>query len=208
MYKVSEEFKSTIQSASRLMSCKAYLNGAELTVDTILKMDIEDNINNGDYFTIGEVPSKLLTIEMLGVEVVEGDEIKPYYGVEVSPGEFEYIPCGVFYVDSFTTNKNKVTATCYDRMLKLDDEYIPSITIPVTLSEIMNDICRQKEIEFEGQLPSVTVNKSIKGYSYREMVGFIASFCGGNAKFNRFGKLVIQRYVKTSKVITPDVCAI
>ena len=207
MYKVSEEFKSTIQSASRLMSCKAYLNGAELTVDTILKMDIEDNINNGDYFTIGEVPSKLLTIEMLGVEVVEGDEIKPYYGVEVSPGEFEYIPCGVFYVDSFTTNKNKVTATCYDRMLKLDDEYIPSITIPVTLSEIMNDICRQKEIEFEGQLPSVTVNKSIKGYSYREMVGFIASFCGGNAKFNRFGKLVIQRYVKTSKVITPDVCA-
>lgn len=207
MYKVSEEFKSTIQSASRLMSCKAYLNGAELTVDTILKMDIEDNINNGDYFTIGEVPSKLLTIEMLGVEVVEGNEIKPYYGVEVSPGEFEYIPCGVFYVDSFTTNKNKVTATCYDRMLKLDDEYIPNITIPVTLSEIMDDICRQKEVEFEGQLPNITVNKSIKGYSYREMVGFIASFCGGNAKFNRLGKLVIQQYAQTGKIVNPDVCA-
>lgn len=208
MYVVSDEFKSAIQSTSRLMSCKAYLNGAELTVDTILKMDIEDNINNGDYFTIGEVPSRSLTIEMIGVQgLVEGDEIKPYYGVEVSPGKFEYVPCGVFYVDSLTINKDKISATCYDKMLKLDDEYIPNITIPVTLSEIMDDICRQKEVEFEGQLPNITVNKSIKGYSYREMVGFIASFCGGNAKFNRLGKLVIQRYAQTGKVVNPNVCA-
>ncbi|WP_317327277.1 hypothetical protein [Turicibacter sanguinis] len=208
MYVVSDEFKSAIQSTSRLMSCKAYLNGAELTVDTILKMDIEDNINNGDYFTIGEVPSRSLTIEMIGVRgLVEGDEIKPYYGVEVSPGKFEYVPCGVFYVDSLTINKDKISATCYDKMLKLDDEYIPNITIPVTLSEIMDDICRQKEVEFEGQLPNITVNKSIKGYSYREMVGFIASFCGGNAKFNRLGKLVIQQYAQTGKVVNPDVCA-
>ncbi len=207
MYKVSEEFKSTIQSASRLMSCKAYLNGAELTVDTILKMDIEDNINNGDYFTIGEVPSKLLTIEMLGVEVVEGDEIKPYYGVEVSPGKFEYVPCGVFYVDSLTINKDKISATCYDKMLSLEEEYTPNIAIPVTLTEIMNDICQQKGIEFEGELPNITLSKSIKGYSYREMIGFIASFCGGNAKFNRLGKLVIQQYAQTGKIVNPDVCA-
>ena len=208
MYNVSDGFKSAIESTSRLMSCKAYLNGVEVAVDKILKLEIEDNINNGDYFTIGEVPSKSLSIEMIGVNgVEEGAEIIPHIGVEIALNQFEYVPCGVFYVDSVSINKDKVSATCYDKMLSLDDEYIPSITIPVTLSEIMNDICRQKEIEFEGQLPSVTVNKSIKGYSYREMVGFIASFCGGNAKFNRFGKLVIQRYVKTSKVITPDVCA-
>lgn len=208
MYNVSDGFKSAIESTSRLMSCKAYLNGVEVAVDKILKLDIEDNINNGDYFTIGEVPSKSLSIEMIGVNgVEEGAEIIPHIGVEIALNQFEYVPCGVFYVDSVSINKDKVSATCYDKMLSLDDEYIPSITIAVTLSEIMNDICRQKEIEFEGQLPSVTVNKSIKGYSYREMVGFIASFCGGNAKFNRFGKLVIQRYVKTSKVITPDVCA-
>ncbi|WP_195945229.1 hypothetical protein, partial [Turicibacter sanguinis] len=40
-----------------------------------------------------------------------------------------------------------------------------------------------------------------------EMVGFIASFCGGNAKFNRLGKLVIQRYAQTGKVVNPNVCA-
>ena len=208
MYVVSDEFKSAIQSTSRLMSCKAYLNGAELTVDTILKMDIEDNINNGDYFTIGEVPSRSLTIEMIGVQgLVEGDEIKPYYGVEVSPGEFEYVPCGVFYVDSLTINKDKISATCYDKMLSLEEEYTPNIAIPVTLTEIMNDICQQKGIEFEGELPNITLSKSIKGYSYREMIGFIASFCGGNAKFNRLGKLVIQQYAQTGKVVNPNVCA-
>ena len=208
MYVVSDEFKSAIQSTSRLMSCKAYLNGAELTVDTILKMDIEDNINNGDYFTIGEVPSRSLTIEMIGVQgLVEGDEIKPYYGVEVSPGKFEYVPCGVFYVDSLTINKDKISATCYDKMLSLEEEYTPNITIPVTLTEIMNDICQQKGIEFEGELPNITLSKSIKGYSYREMIGFIASFCGGNAKFNRLGKLVIQQYAQTGKIVNPDVCA-
>ena len=208
MYVVSDEFKSAIQSTSRLMSCKAYLNGAELTVDTILKMDIEDNINNGDYFTIGEVPSRSLTIEMIGVQgLVEGDEIKPYYGVEVSPGKFEYVPCGVFYVDSLTINKDKISATCYDKMLSLEEEYTPNIAIPVTLTEIMNDICQQKGIEFEGELPNITLSKSIKGYSYREMIGFIASFCGGNAKFNRLGKLVIQQYAQTGKIVNPDVCA-
>ena len=46
-----------------------------------------------------------------------------------------------------------------------------------------------------------------QGYSYREMIGFIASFCGGNAKFNRLGKLVIQQYAQTGKIVNPDVCA-
>lgn len=208
MYVVSDKFKSAIESTSRSMSCKAYLRGIELSVDKILKLDIEDNINNGDYFTIGEVPSRSLTIEMIGVQgLVEGDEIKPYYGVEVSPGKFEYVPCGVFYVDSLTINKDKISATCYDKMLSLEEEYTPNIAIPVTLTEIMNDICQQKGIEFEGELPNITLSKSIKGYSYREMIGFIASFCGGNAKFNRLGKLVIQQYAQTGKIVSPDVCA-
>lgn len=208
MYVVSDKFKSAIESTSRSMSCKAYLRGIEFSVDKILKLDIEDNINNGDYFTIGEVPSRSLTIEMIGVQgLVEGDEIKPYYGVEVSPGEFEYVPCGVFYVDSLTINKDKISATCYDKMLSLEEEYTPNIAIPVTLTEIMNDICQQKGIEFEGELPNITLSKSIKGYSYREMIGFIASFCGGNAKFNRLGKLVIQQYAQTGKIVNPDVCA-
>ena len=208
MYVVSDKFKSAIESTSRSMSCKAYLRGIELSVDKILKLDIEDNINNGDYFTIGEVPSRSLTIEMIGVQgLVEGDEIKPYYGVEVSPGKFEYVPCGVFYVDSLTINKDKISATCYDKMLSLEEEYTPNIAIPVTLTEIMNDICQQKGIEFEGELPNITLSKSIKGYSYREMIGFIASFCGGNAKFNRLGKLVIQQYAQTGKIVNPDVCA-
>lgn len=208
MYVVSDKFKSAIESTSRSMSCKAYLRGIELSVDKILKLDIEDNINNGDYFTIGEVPSRSLTIEMIGVQgLVEGDEIKPYYGVEVSPGKFEYVPCGVFYVDSLTINKDKISATCYDKMLSLEEEYTPNIAIPVTLTEIMNDICQQKGIEFEGELPNITLSKSIKGYSYREMIGFIASFCGGNAKFNRLGKLVIQQYAQTGKIVNSDVCA-
>lgn len=208
MYSVSDEFKNAIESTSRLMNCKAYLNDVEISVDKILKLDIEDNINNGDYFTIGEVPAKTLVIELIGVQdVVEGAEIKPYYGVEVDSGKFEYVPCGVYYVDSVTTNKDKVSATCYDKMVRLDDEYTPNIAIPVTLSEIMNDICQQKGIEFEGQLPNIMINNSIKGYSYREMVGFIASFCGGNAKFNRVGKLIIQQYAKTSKIVNPNVCA-
>ncbi|MDB8553247.1 hypothetical protein [Turicibacter sanguinis] len=208
MYRVSDEFKNAIESTSRLMNCKAYLNDVEISVDKILKLDIEDNINNGDYFTIGEVPAKSLVIELIGVQdVVEGAEIKPYYGVEVDSGKFEYVPCGVYYVDSVSTNKDKVSATCYDKMLSLDDEYVPNIAIPVTLSEIMNDICQQKGIEFEGELPNITINKPIKGYSYREMVGFLASFCGGNAKFNRVGKLTIQKYTKSTKVINPNVCA-
>ena len=208
MYVVSDKFKSAIESTSRSMNCKAYLRGIEFSVDKILKLDIEDNINNGDYFTIGEVPSRSLTIEMIGVQgLVEGDEIKPYYGVEVSPGEFEYVPCGVFYVDSLTINKDKISATCYDKMLSLEEEYTPNIAIPVTLTEIMNDICQQKGIEFEGELPNITLSKSIKGYSYREMIGFIASFCGGNAKLNRIGKLVIQQNAQTGNIVNTDVCA-
>lgn len=58
-------------------------------------------------------------------------------------------------------------------------------------------------VEFTGSLPSYNLNK-LEGFTCREILGFVASICGGNAYITRDGKFTIKTPATIDYSITSD----
>ncbi|WNF31632.1 hypothetical protein RI196_09945 [Aeribacillus composti] len=204
MYNVSENFKNAIKSSSRLLKTKVLINNNEYDETYISDMSFEDTSNPSGQFEIGAVASAVLNISLIGVnEVFETATIKPFIGLDLN-GSVEYVPLGVFYVDDVNRKKDVIQLTCYDGMIKLEKAYFSDLTYPATISAVMNEICNKTGIQFVGTLPNYQIQTKPEGYTYREVVAFIAQMCAGFAKFDRDGKLRIKSYATTSETITAD----
>lgn len=208
MYNVSNGFKEAIASASRLLFYSVLINDLAIPNENITSLELSDSINNGDTFSIGRTITNTLNLKLSNIGGFSSNQIvKPSLAIEVKNGDkvsMEYVPLGVFYIVGVEENKGEVTLSCYDKMSFLDEEYIPVASKNSTPTVVMNDICNQLGITFKGSLRNVTLEGSITGYSYREMIGFIASIEGGNAKFDRNGNLIIKRYEVVQSKITPQ----
>ncbi|TCS80385.1 hypothetical protein [Tepidibacillus fermentans] len=204
MYNVSQAFKDTIKQSGRTIKAKVQINNNTYYEDNIVDLAYEDTSNPDSAFEIGTNAAATLNIFLVNVnEVFETATIKPYLGLDMA-GTIEYVPLGVFYVDKVTWNKNIAKLTCYDGMVKLEQQYISGLTYPATLTDVVNEICTKTGIQFVGTLPNYTISK-LEGYTFREVIGYVASLCGGFAKFNRDGKLEIRSYASTvSETITGD----
>ena len=91
----------------------------------------------------------------------------------------------------------------YDRMIGLERLYVSSLTNPTT-STVMNEIATQLGYSFASTITEISldVNK-IKGYTYREILGFISALCGANCIFNGDGAIEFKWFVQpTSDLAT------
>ncbi|MGG7143539.1 hypothetical protein ACQPVP_08740, partial [Clostridium nigeriense] len=75
-------------------------------------------------------------------------------------------------------------------MSKFKIAYFSSLGDTPTLTQVANEIATKTGVQFEGSLPAYNVKK-LDGFSCREVLGFIASLCGGNAIIKRNGKFTI-----------------
>jgi hypothetical protein len=199
MYSVSNNYKNSISSDSRVLNCYTIVGAQTFYNDTIESINFEDTVNPDDVFAVGTVSSAYLEITLLNVTGnFDGVQVKPFIGVDITgAGDFEYVPLGVFNVEETTKNKGSITLKCFDNMIKTESTYTTSLTYPATLTAVMNEICTKTGITFSGTLPNYSVPKP-EAATYREVVGFIAGVCGGFAKFNRSGVLNIKSYAFSS----------
>ncbi|NNV07770.1 hypothetical protein ETC03_15750 [Geobacillus sp. MMMUD3] len=204
MYNASSGFLTAVKQHSRLLGVKVIINSNTYFEDKIVEMVYEDTSNSSDAFSIGDVSSAVLELTLTGVnEVFETATVTPYIGVSVN-GTLEYVPLGVFYVDVIDKKKNVTKLTCYDGMIKLEKGYFSNLTYPATITAVMNEICSQAGVQFSGTLPGYSIDTKPEGYTHREMVAIIAAMCGGFAKFNRSGQLVIKSYATIAESIAAD----
>lgn len=115
----------------------------------------------------------------------------------------EHIPLGTFTVDSLTKTKNKTKLTCFDNMIKLERPYFSELVYPAKLSAVAQEIADKAGVTLATTLPDTRVPE-LDGYTLREAIGFVASFMGGFARFNRDGALEIASYTATDTAIIPD----
>jgi hypothetical protein len=104
--------------------------------------------------------------------------------------KIEYIPLGIFNIDNVKKNDFTIKITAYDNMSKFKIPYFSSLGDLATLPQVVNEISTKTGVQFEGSLPSYSVKK-LEGFSCREVLGFVASLCGGNAIIKRNGKFTI-----------------
>ena len=190
-------FISAISDGCPYHTVKFYLLGAE--IDVIVKsFNYYGILSSTDGISIGNTCSSYCEFELYNNNYnLENNEVQIKVGVEVN-GSIEYVSLGYFIVKNQVKQDNIIKYTAFDRMIKLEDKYSPSSVSNLTTVSIINDMCSQLGFEFENTLDAISVTKSIVGYTYREMFGFISALHGANCIFNDSGKLEFVWFTQPS----------
>lgn len=192
-----------------------------LTGANIISVTLTEMFNSSDGITMGATCSNKLNADIIvpsGLALTSSD-VEAY----VVDGSEEY-PLGKFYVCEVETANDYKTASieCYDKFCKTEETYTPEIN-PVDETEeeegesltpkvwpkylvkdIISEIAENLGVEVAFDVTPYedwTVSR-IEGYTYRQMLGYIAGIFGKNAYFNRTGKLDFKWYEKTGQTIT------
>lgn len=190
-------FISAISDGCPYHTVKFYLLGAE--IDVIVKsFNYYGILSSTDGISIGNTCSSYCEFELYNNNYnLENNEVQIKVGVEVN-SSIEYVSLGYFIVKNQVKQDNIIKYTAFDRMIKLEDKYSPSSVSNLTTVSIINDMCSQLGFEFENTLDAISVTKSIVGYTYREMFGFISALHGANCIFNDSGKLEFVWFTQPS----------
>ena len=124
-----------------------------------------------------------------------------------------WLPMGVYYVDKVQTRNDymSMSITAFDGMALIDKitaDFSGLRTEP-TAAEAIEVIAEAVGLECEipAGLPNANVGITRTAYtktSYRNALGLFASFLGGNALFNREGKLTVKPYSTADYNISRD----
>lgn len=102
----------------------------------------------------------------------------------------EMIPMGIYKIMQEPSEDDGIISfKAYDRMRLLDKLYEPTVAIPNGFKNVVDDIAKQCGVTVNFSYTGGTVRNYIKGYTCREMIGYIASMLGEFAYFDRQGVL-------------------
>lgn len=205
MYQTNQAFLEAMDDISRTLAVQVEIGGDVYPTESIIDFELERGAFDGDVFTIGQTLSSALTLTIFATSSVKiGDEVKLFTDLLVGDS-YVRVPMGIYYVDSTSVNQEKMTLTCYDKMVSLVEEYIPSGDHK-TLAALFNDVRTQIGMKYDGAFTDVAIKQPLYGYTYRETLGFIASLNGGNMTINRSGNLEIQGYQEVERHIPAKTC--
>lgn len=200
MVKVSDKFIQLSKSNGREVWCKIAAGNEVFLDDRIVEFDLDDVIHP-NWYTIGSTCSNRFAFSVrYSGELEVHDEVRPYISFD---GE-EWCPLGVFYVARRYVRGNYASIICYDKMYSLEMEYIPRITAPTDVMELLKDICENYGLELSHDIYRYEVSEIPLGVTVRDMLGYIAGVACGNVKFDREGKLNVRIYSQMNNFIITD----
>lgn len=191
MQNTSTLFKTKIKEASRQFQCRITIGDKIFTNEDIVDVKIDGNIQPQDGFMIGSTSSTTLDLTLLnkGDTIYSTNQIKVEIGLNIG-STIEYILMGYYNIDDIVKTDYTIKFTAFDNMIKFETPYFSDLGENATLQQIVNELASKTGVQFTGSLPSYTVKK-LEDFTCREVLGYVASLCGGNALINREGKFTI-----------------
>lgn len=170
--------------------------------DTLNNFKFQNMINPNNEITIGNTCASSVTFSIYMPKVnLENKEITIFEGVRVGT-EIKYIKLGIFTVTKQTSDGEYTSYEAYDRMYKADMPYFSDMTFPSTDKAILNEICGKLGISLATNITTThTINDKPQGYTYREIIGYMAMLQGCNAAINSDGNLEIKWYKDSDYVL-------
>ena len=108
----------------------------------------------------------------------------------------EYKKLGLFTFERPEINDGQNRYKGYDRMMyKFNMLYSTALTGAHKTSEYMAEIARRTGVPFVSALEDITITM-LPGYTYREVIGYIAALHGANAIINDEGNLEFRCEVR------------
>ncbi|HAC02655.1 MAG TPA: hypothetical protein DCE63_01720 [Eubacterium sp.] len=193
---VSDAYKATIRSHSRTFRGRLKINDKWVYAN-FKKLSYETSSSSEEYLQLGSaVSAKIeLTIKKIG-ELFENTEIPIEIGLKLPTGKYEYVSVGLFTAEHPTSDQATTTFTAYDRMMRTTGVYVSELSYPASALSVMNEISAGCGVpaDVSGIDSSIMIDTKPVGYTYREMIGYIASMAGGFACVDRTGTIVIKWY--------------
>lgn len=180
---------------------KYVVDGKEHT-DTLNNFKFQNMINPNNEITIGNTCSSSVTFSIYMPAIsLENKEITIFEGVKVG-AEIKYIKLGKFTVTKQTSDGEYTSYEAYDRMYKADMPYFSDMAFPSTDKAILNEICGKLGISLATNIATThTINDKPQGYTYREIIGYMAMLQGCNAVINSDGNLELRWYKDSDYVL-------
>ena len=180
---------------------KYVVDGKEHT-ETLNNFKFQNMINPNNEITIGNTCASSVTFSIYMPTVsLENKEITVFEGVKVGT-EIKYIKLGIFTVTKQTSDGEYTNYEAYDRMYKADMPYFSDMAFPSTDKAILNEICGKLGISLATNIVTAhTINNKPQGYTYREIIGYMAMLQGCNAVINSDGNLELRWYKDSGYVL-------
>jgi hypothetical protein len=170
--------------------------------ETLNNFKFQNMINPNNEITIGNTCSSSVTFSIYMPTIsLENKEITIFEGVKVGT-EIKYIQLGIFTVTKQTSDGEYTSYEAYDRMYKADMPYFSDMAFPSTDKAILNEICGKLGISLATNIVTThTISDKPQGYTYREIIGYMAMLQGCNAVINADGNLELRWYKDSGYVL-------
>ena len=194
---VTDAFKTMIRSPSRTFRGRLKINDKWIYAN-FKKLSYETSSSSEEYLQLGSAVSAKIELSIKRIdELFENTEIPIEIGLKLPSGKYEYIPVGFFTAEHPTNDQATTTFTAYDRMMKTTGLYVSNLTYPASAVSVLNEISAGcgVPVDVSNIDSSIMISTKPAGYTYREMIGYIASMAGGFACVDRTGTIVIKWYL-------------
>ena len=142
MYSVSDLFKHYLSQSDRQFEIKTVIDGKTYDNTSVIEFSIEDSIVPSEEFTLGSVISAKLTLSIRTSDTIANNaQVQPYVRMYGNDGYTEWLPLGVFYIDSRTYQNNVWKFTCFDKLITSQQDYVSGLAFPVSMQEVWDEIC-------------------------------------------------------------------
>ena len=198
MYFGSDEFNSAIENTHGNAPITRLKFADDEILDLISSMRFYGGSNDSDDISIGTTIMARVEVSAYTDKLLTGREFLLEQGIELADGTMEYMPIGYFTIQKPSGDIDQVTFTAYDRMQKFEKPYSSSLAYPTTSALILNELCQICGIELATTLDNaIEVTENLKGYTCREVLGYIASMHSSFACIDRYGRLNLRWYSDT-----------
>ena len=219
MYGVSEAYKIAMKRSVQHHALRGTIGEHAFTEENILtgSFTITNQCSGNDAVEIGQVYIGELSATFLNIPLEryqwKGTEIIPEFGLLLEDGTYEYIPLGVFTVDTAEWTSTGVVVKAYDHMALLDktcNKVLTEVTPYTCMIRIADETgvaFANSEEDFENfangkTMISETTTNDVE--TWRDMLSWLAQTIGCFATADRGGKIVFRAYTDTVTDVIDD----
>ena len=205
MYSVSSELAAALES--QRLHLRVTCGETVLDSEQVYSLRYSASCGGSGDVTVGVVTAASVSLTALGHFVWLDEIITVEVGAEVS-GVVQYVPLGTFAIAECHRGEYSTELVGYDASYHcMGAEYVPTVGEDPTLPELLTDIAQQCGLTLaplhsagiRGQIIRETVIRTsvigmdaLRGYTCREMAGYIAAIIGYNVLIDRDGAMDLR----------------
>lgn len=215
MFPVSEAYKAAVVTVDRKWKTKVHIQTAleslEVTgADVVEKgLKVIERVISGTNFSVGGVAAADLYLSLkndgrFDDVQLNGAIVKPEVGLKIAPDEYEWVPLGIFVVDTVESKiKNParpfgaVDLLAGDNMLRFDRPFSKvNIPFPCTAKNLLIAVCQYCGVPLATSSflhdDYVITARPEDDLTCRDIVRYIAELACSWARCNRWGQLELE----------------